>query len=173
MAWVDERGQRVTDSPYKILKAAECLPTTPAVPRLPGHHELVACPCCSALPTGTACALRRLTKGNDLHRGFGESLARYLDMAFKTGKHCALPGERRSCLQTQDKTRAALRASVLRQQEHARSAPLRSSAVAEPRRQRYARDVLRRNASQVQHDCTESIRLRTMVGPSGGRTSTG
>jgi superfamily II DNA or RNA helicase len=41
MAWVDEKGQRVTDSPYKILKAAECLPTTPAVPRLPGHHELV------------------------------------------------------------------------------------------------------------------------------------
>jgi superfamily II DNA or RNA helicase len=41
MAWVDEKGQRVTDSPYKILKAAECLPTTPAVSRLPSHHELV------------------------------------------------------------------------------------------------------------------------------------
>jgi superfamily II DNA or RNA helicase len=41
MAWVDAQGQRVTDSPYKILKAAECLPTTPAVERLPHHHELV------------------------------------------------------------------------------------------------------------------------------------
>jgi hypothetical protein len=41
MAWVDEKGKRVTDSPYKILKAAECLPSTPAVARLPHHHELV------------------------------------------------------------------------------------------------------------------------------------
>jgi hypothetical protein len=84
-------------------------------------------------------------------------------MAFKTGKHCTLPGERRSCFQTQDKTRAALRASVLRQQEDARSAPLRSSAIAEPRRQRYARDVLRRNASQVQHDCAEATGLQKQI----------
>lgn len=41
MAWVDERGKRVTDSPFRILKAAECLPSTLAVPRLPNHHELV------------------------------------------------------------------------------------------------------------------------------------
>jgi len=95
-----------------------------------------------------------------LRRGFGESLARYFDMAFNSGKHCALPGERRSCLETQNKTCAALRASVLCQKEDARSAPLGSSAVAEPRRQRYARDVLRRNASQIQHDCAESTRLQ-------------
>jgi superfamily II DNA or RNA helicase len=41
LAWVDALGKRVTDSPFKILKAAECLPSTPAVPRLPNHHELV------------------------------------------------------------------------------------------------------------------------------------
>jgi hypothetical protein len=41
LAWVDALGKRATDSPFKILKAAECLPTTPAVPRLPNHHELV------------------------------------------------------------------------------------------------------------------------------------
>lgn len=41
LAWVDAKGQRVTDSPFRILKAAECLPTAPAVPRLPDHHELV------------------------------------------------------------------------------------------------------------------------------------
>ncbi len=41
LAWVDAKGQRVTDSPFKILKAAECHPATPAVPRLPNHHELV------------------------------------------------------------------------------------------------------------------------------------
>ena len=41
MAWVDEKGQRVSDSPFRILKAAECLPTAPAVPRLSNHHELV------------------------------------------------------------------------------------------------------------------------------------
>jgi superfamily II DNA or RNA helicase len=41
LAWVDAQGKRVTDSPFRILKAAECLPTTPAVDRLPNHHALV------------------------------------------------------------------------------------------------------------------------------------
>jgi len=41
LAWVDAQGKRVTDSPFRILKAAECLPTTPARPRLPNHHELI------------------------------------------------------------------------------------------------------------------------------------
>jgi len=85
-------------------------------------------------------------------------------MAFESGKHCALPGERVASFETQDKTCAALRAGVLRQQDDARSAALRSSAVAEPRRQRYARDVLWRNASQIQHDCAESTRLQQQVG---------
>lgn len=41
LTWVDAQGKRVTDSPFRILKAAECLPTTPAHPRLPNHHELI------------------------------------------------------------------------------------------------------------------------------------
>ncbi len=35
------KGARVTDSQYRILKAAECAPGTPAVPRLQNHHDLV------------------------------------------------------------------------------------------------------------------------------------
>ncbi len=41
LAWVDAHGNRVTDSQYKILRAAECDPGTPAVPKLPNHHSLV------------------------------------------------------------------------------------------------------------------------------------
>lgn len=41
LAWVDANGTRVTDSQYRILRAAECKPGTPAVPKLPHHHELV------------------------------------------------------------------------------------------------------------------------------------
>jgi superfamily II DNA or RNA helicase len=41
LAWVDSAGGRVTDSQYRILKAAECEPGTPAVPRLQDHHNLV------------------------------------------------------------------------------------------------------------------------------------
>ena len=41
-AWIGHRsGNRVTDSQYRILKAAECEPDTAAVPRLPNHHQLV------------------------------------------------------------------------------------------------------------------------------------
>ena len=109
-----------------------------------------------------ALGIRHYVNADALAKGL--SAFNFDDMAFKAGKHCAHPGERRSCLQTQDKARAALRASVLRQQEDARSAPLRRSAVAEPRRQRYARDVLRRNASQIQHDCTESTCLQQQIG---------
>lgn len=41
LAWVDSNGVRVSDSQYRILRAAECDPSTPAVLRLPNHHELV------------------------------------------------------------------------------------------------------------------------------------
>jgi len=41
LAWVDGAGARVTDSQYRILKAAECQPGTAAVPRLQNHHDLV------------------------------------------------------------------------------------------------------------------------------------
>jgi len=42
LAWVDPNGRRITESQYRILKAAECVPGTSAAPRLTNHHELVA-----------------------------------------------------------------------------------------------------------------------------------
>lgn len=41
LAWVDRLGNRVTDSQYRILRAAECEPVAPPAPRLPNHHQLV------------------------------------------------------------------------------------------------------------------------------------
>jgi superfamily II DNA or RNA helicase len=42
LAWVNGAGKSVTESQFAILKAAECQPDTPAVPRRDNHHELVA-----------------------------------------------------------------------------------------------------------------------------------
>lgn len=42
LAWVGKDGSNVTESQFEILKAAECLPSTPAIPRCSNHHELVA-----------------------------------------------------------------------------------------------------------------------------------
>jgi superfamily II DNA or RNA helicase len=41
LAWVDREGRPVTESQFAILKAAECAPDTPALPRLDEHHRLV------------------------------------------------------------------------------------------------------------------------------------
>ena len=41
LAWIDENGNSVTESPFAILKAAECTPDTPALPRREDHHALV------------------------------------------------------------------------------------------------------------------------------------
>jgi superfamily II DNA or RNA helicase len=41
LTWVDREGRSVTESQLAILKAAECLPDTPARTRHPRHHELV------------------------------------------------------------------------------------------------------------------------------------
>lgn len=41
LAWIDEQGNSVTESQYEILKTAECLPETPALPRQTNHHEMV------------------------------------------------------------------------------------------------------------------------------------
>lgn len=41
LAWIDEKGQSVTESQLAILRAAECQPTTPAVARSEHHHHLV------------------------------------------------------------------------------------------------------------------------------------
>lgn len=42
LAWIDAQGQAVTESQFTILKAAECAPDEPALPRAENHHELVA-----------------------------------------------------------------------------------------------------------------------------------
>lgn len=41
LAWVDMDGKSITESQFAILKAAECGPKTPALPRHDGHHDLV------------------------------------------------------------------------------------------------------------------------------------
>ena len=41
LAWVNEQGESVSESQYEILKAAACLPETPALPKPENHHELV------------------------------------------------------------------------------------------------------------------------------------
>ncbi len=41
LAWVDNDGKSVTESQFEILRAAECAPETPALPRMEQHHRLV------------------------------------------------------------------------------------------------------------------------------------
>lgn len=41
LAWIDKEGSTVTESQFDILQAAECKPDSPAVDRLPNHHDLV------------------------------------------------------------------------------------------------------------------------------------
>jgi superfamily II DNA or RNA helicase len=41
LAWVDKSGKAITESQFAILKAAECGPNAPALPRLKEHHKLV------------------------------------------------------------------------------------------------------------------------------------
>jgi len=42
LAWVNTEGKSVTESQFTIIKAAECSPNTPAVPRHEKHHQMVA-----------------------------------------------------------------------------------------------------------------------------------
>jgi superfamily II DNA or RNA helicase len=41
LAWMDMVGNMVTESQFEILKAAECSPEVPALPRQEAHHKLV------------------------------------------------------------------------------------------------------------------------------------
>lgn len=41
LAWVNQSGESVTESQFAILRAAECSPDTPSMPRMANHHELV------------------------------------------------------------------------------------------------------------------------------------
>lgn len=41
LAWINRRGESVTESQLAVLRAAECTARTPVAPRLPEHHSLV------------------------------------------------------------------------------------------------------------------------------------
>jgi len=41
LVWMNEQGQSITESQFQILRAAECLPDTKALPRRADHHSLV------------------------------------------------------------------------------------------------------------------------------------
>jgi len=41
LAWIGADAKPISTSQYQILKAAECAPTTPALPRRSDHHDLV------------------------------------------------------------------------------------------------------------------------------------
>lgn len=41
LAWVDEKGDLVSESPLAVLRAAECEATTPACQKAKNHHEIV------------------------------------------------------------------------------------------------------------------------------------
>ena len=41
LAWIDRDGNSLTESQFEILRAAECPPDTPALPRHDSHHHLV------------------------------------------------------------------------------------------------------------------------------------
>jgi SNF2 family DNA or RNA helicase len=41
LAWIDKKGNSVTESQFTILKTAECTLSTPALPRQEDHHALV------------------------------------------------------------------------------------------------------------------------------------
>ena len=40
LAWMDKEGKSVTESQFRIMKAAKCEPDTPAVDKATDHHEL-------------------------------------------------------------------------------------------------------------------------------------
>lgn len=78
LAWVNQKGQSVTESQLAILRAAQCQPDTQTAPRLPTHHELVR-------KGAELIATEEKTVGGQLGRPSGarfrtyERLKRYLD----------------------------------------------------------------------------------------------
>jgi len=42
LMWLDAQGQRVTESQYEVLQAAECSINTPALERAENHHKIVS-----------------------------------------------------------------------------------------------------------------------------------
>jgi hypothetical protein len=66
---MDSEGKAVTESQLAILKAAACGPDTPALPRLPFHHEIVQ---------------RAVELAADEERTLGGSLGRPTGARFRT-----------------------------------------------------------------------------------------
>jgi superfamily II DNA or RNA helicase len=52
LLWVDREHRVVSESPVEILRAAECAPETPALPRQENHHALVATAVKHVMETG-------------------------------------------------------------------------------------------------------------------------
>ena len=69
LVWMDGEGKAVTESQLAILKAAACGPDTPALPRLPFHHEIVQ---------------RAVELAADEERTLGGSLGRPTGARFRT-----------------------------------------------------------------------------------------
>jgi Helicase conserved C-terminal domain/PLD-like domain len=42
LAWIGTKGETITESQFTVLRAAECTPNDPAVPRADNHHDWVA-----------------------------------------------------------------------------------------------------------------------------------
>ena len=78
LVWVDEAGNTVTESQLEILRAAECEPETPALPRQENHHALVKRGVESIL-TSERAAGGQLGKPSGARYRTYERLKRYVD----------------------------------------------------------------------------------------------
>ncbi len=79
LAWIGKDGKSVTESQFTILKAAECVPGTPALPRDPNHHQLVQ--------KGVEMIVREeKTTGGQLGRSSGARYKVYERLKFYSGE---------------------------------------------------------------------------------------
>lgn len=105
LAWVNEEGKAVTESQLAILKAAECTPNTPALPRLEQHHELV-----------TAGVRHMVQEETTIGGGLGRpSGARFLTGLSHTNRPSRARSSTRRILPRQSTTFTAIHCSSTRQ----------------------------------------------------------